>query len=154
MGYELNSILSSRKCCDKCKLVNSISIERNSPSDELDCEDCEPGYLNFHLLDWPQLLRLAKLYGWLPNGTINNDGERSNGYIYNDWDVVEKEDALNLANALEDAVKDISRIRNNSESEKNTDKKDELLKYFSGKTGRCQIMKIIRFCRIDGFTIS
>jgi len=137
---------------------------------------------------WAKALELAQLYGWRAMGTYpppNLDFRKLNAewdgrYLTNDGQIVRAEDALFLAASLEDALKDISdaKIQTdwNSEllweddipewlsPEERAIIEDELedglldimgispVEYFAGDE-KSHLKEFIRFCRLGSFEI-
>jgi len=68
----------------------------------------EERYERFNIFSWGKVLRLAEHFNWIPEGTTYDeleDGETWDGtYFTNDGQIVSKEDAKNLAEALERAI--------------------------------------------------
>jgi hypothetical protein len=93
-----------------------LSVNPSDPNHERD-DPYEIGDLAyFNIFIWPLLLELAVSYGWKPAGTRAPidiytgeimTGEWDGSYCSNDGQVVIKEDAASLADALERALPDI-----------------------------------------------
>ena len=71
---------------------------------------------NSNITNWPRLLRLAQVYGWKPMGTVDSQVMSEEEYARQPWDgsyhtndhqIVQTEDAKNLADALEKALSDV-----------------------------------------------
>jgi hypothetical protein len=95
--------------------------------------------------DWPELLDLARLYGWDPTGTAApgaGSGEPwSGGYLSNDHQGVSTPDAAGLADAIEQALLDLEAGVCPTPIER----------FSKGKRGL--LRRFIRFCREGGFAI-
>ncbi len=113
---------------------------------------------------WWRLLALAEDNGWVPKGTTkpkkwgaNEDWEGK--YIYNEGQIVEKEDALELAKALEKAIPKLPEKRNQellSTYSKLNGTKEAIevpIKEFFAGDGRDSIKEFIDFCREGSFEI-
>lgn len=64
-------------------------------------------YLSLRACTWEDILGLARRFGWKPQGTsepyywdAGKCGKWSGGYISNDWQTIEEEDAFQLSLAL------------------------------------------------------
>jgi hypothetical protein len=97
---------------------------------------------------YPKVLNLAFMYGWIPQGTIRNEDlfppERTgippgtrDGYFSSDFQMVTEEDALELAKALERALNDIPKGIYNKQwdtPKKEIEGWDELVEYVKEST--------------------
>lgn len=127
------------------------------------------GDFRFNMTSWRFILRLAYKYGWKPKGTNVSevtlgimgvkDPSESNwdgSYFSNEWQEVDDEDALHIANALEKALpaipdqknKDMQYLINHKEL-----KDIDPLQFWSGKGNKAYIKKFIKFCRKGYFLI-
>lgn len=69
-------------------------------------------WFRFNIHSWGHVLNIASDYGWQPMGTyIRKDYEWEGGYRSNDGQIVRKQDALNLAYALEKVLLVLPRER-------------------------------------------
>ena len=94
--------------------------------------------------DWFRVLDLAQLFGWSPQGTINDEIKNwKGGYFSNDYQLVTKDDAKCLAGALKKAL-------NNPEKVSIPDNLDSLLRGSSED----YLREFIDFCMNDAFVIS
>lgn len=138
---------------------------------------------SFRINIYPAVLQLALEYGWTPKGTTIDpelaeamgwDSSQDPGYTSMDGQQVTPEDAINLAKALELALKDIptlellKNVREPEELPKEnplealealcrppTKTLSELLQMFSGEKNRAYLKEFITFCQEgSGFQIS
>lgn len=133
--------------------------------------------LSMNHATWANVLMLALLYGWEPMGTddpITGAPEGGWGpegwdrwdYSSNDWQVVEDEDAANIADALERALGDIPdqhaepwevtvrpRVRK-AEHDSYFVTPADLLSCFSGNAGRRWLQSCMGFLRKGHLVIS
>ena len=71
--------------------------------------------VDFNIFTWPRVLRLARRYGWEPEGALESgwlgkalkEPKRSSDYTSNSFQRVTDEDAKNIGKALKKALKDI-----------------------------------------------
>lgn len=118
---------------------------------------------------WKRVLQLAEKNGWQPNGTtIPKDWDRSDwdgNYWYNSGEIVETEDALNLATALTKALdtlpKEYLPVPKSPVLNEVTNKWEDanysqtpLENFFSGSSGIKSLEEFIAFCRKGSFEIS
>lgn len=114
--------------------------------------------------NWRPMLQLAHEYGWKAIGTRNRYGQQgepindwSGTYFSNNGQTVVREDALDLADALEKVLVDIP--ENDCYEDKDKlrapETKEGLLKYFSQEGFRNFLIDFIKFCREgeDGFNL-
>lgn len=118
---------------------------------------------------WSKVLLLAKKYGWQAAGTSRpidyDESEWDGNYWYNSGQVVETEDAVKLAEALEkalshlpdqdvaipeaqyalDPVSKLPKITNHDQI--------PIEDFFSGEKGKQAITSFIEFCREGSFEI-
>lgn len=115
------------------------------------------GEFYFCVRDWHKVFDLAKEYGWKPKGTSSNRIMKSFAGKWDNWDgnyfsfdsqLVDEDDAKNLAKALRAAIKDIPKRRPNKMSDEMT-----LLEYWSGSKFRLYLKKFILFCEEGLFII-
>ncbi len=115
------------------------------------------GEYYFSVRDWHKVLELAKEYGWKPKGTSVNRIMKSFAGNWDNWDgnyfdfsnqLVDEDDARNLAKALRAAMKDIPKRRPNKDSDKMT-----LLELWSGSKFRLYLKRFILFCEEGLFII-
>jgi hypothetical protein len=134
--------------------------------------------IHWNTYQWPLLLRLAKEYGWKPQGTTKpywegepGEPEWEGGYTSNDQQVVAADDALGLAIALEKALPDIpdhevSGARGGAvvleehieetllrELRIAQEAQGNMFAAFSGGS-KLRLAEFISFCRSGGFIIS
>jgi len=132
----------------------------------MDLHGVAGGYARFSNRSWRNVLKLAYEYGWKPLGTemdewIGRPDEWNGGYFSNDLQWVAEGDAARIANALEDALKDIpDHDVDETEVEHelvwaifNFDDPVPPLEYFSG-AGKQKIRAFVEFCRAGGFRIA
>ena len=96
---------------------------------------------------YPKVLNLAFMYGWIPQGTIRNEylyppevtgdpPETRDSYFTNDGQMVTEEDALELAKALERALNDIPKqIYNKQANTPQIESMDELIQHVKESIG-------------------
>ena len=129
------------------------------------------GFFRFNGFVWHRVLILAQYFGWKPMGTVMPEGNakllfgdwRSNeesvqefikswegGYNSNDFQLVVKEDALNLAHALMKAMEVLPDEVNDMEYFS----KDGAIDYFSGKAWKNRLNEFIQFCKNGEFDIT
>lgn len=115
------------------------------------------GEYHFVVRDWHKVFDLAKEYGWIPKGTSSNRIMKSFYGRWDNWDgnyfdfsnqLVDEDDAKNLAKALRAAMKDIPKRRPNRLSDDLT-----LLEHWSGSKFRMYLKKFILFCEEGLFII-
>ena len=126
----------------------------------------------FNLGSWTPVLALAELYGWEPEGTVVTEGSYAwcgakdtdtvqvqefikscdGSYYGNNFQIVIEEDALNLAHALMNAVKELpdekSYVDNYS-----IYTRQWLINNFSGLESKKYLEKFIQFCKDGAFII-
>ena len=137
------------------------------------------GDFQLNMFAWENVLRLARMHGWEPAGTLpplpSGKDEGSGRVRFKEWDPTNyytndgqrttAEDARNLADALEQALADVpshDALGHKSVSielpggEKTraipADADVSPLEYFSGK-GKKTLVEFIAFCRTGGFSI-
>ena len=133
-------------------------------------------YFRFNFYWWKYVLTIAINYGWKPKGTINDeDNWESMDYVTNSAQIVEEDDAKNLAKALRSSMIDIPSTRivynsmekinsydefretiiNHFNKELSNDKEDfvEALAVFSGPEAKNYLHEFIEFCEEGGFSI-
>lgn len=110
---------------------------------------------------WQAVLQLAMRYGWEPSATIllspldeiEPSGDTASfevvylGYTSNDGQEVLKEDALEIARALEQSLDDIPDVYTPSASA------DDLYGVFSGRDEKTYLRGFIEFCKTGSFRI-
>jgi hypothetical protein len=133
---------------------------------------------------WGKALELARYYGWRPMGTCPPDRQLITDwlglYLTNDGQMVMREDALFLADALERSLDDIPNDRSKMNWTPNDWMMDELpewlspeevtlmeegleeqavdvaimhpFEFFAGDE-KHHLLELIRFCRLGSFTI-
>jgi len=128
------------------------------------------GSFGFNIQGWQSVLFLAELYGWEPKGTVMTEDNLTwaglldiayiqeyikswdGSYFGNDFQTVAEEDALNLAHALMNAVKELpdekSYIDNYS-----INTREWVVNSFSSLEGKNYLEKFIQFCRDGEFMI-
>ncbi len=115
------------------------------------------GEFYFSVRDWHKVLELAKQYGWKPKGTSVNRIMKSFVGNWDNWDgnyfdfssqLVDEDDAKNIAKALRAAMKDIPKRRPNKDSFKMTP-----LELWSGSKFRLYLKRFILFCEQGLFII-
>ena len=124
------------------------------------------GEFEFNGRSWGPVLDLAKLYGWEPMGTVLTEDDliwsgltdtaliqelikNWNGSYYgNDFQIVEEEDAINLAHALMNAVKELPDKKSYVDNYWITTR-ELLINHFSDLDSKIHLKKFIQFC-IDG----
>jgi len=104
---------------------------------------------------WTEILDLAHIYGWEPKGTVKSDiydqnQKWSGTYFSNNWQLVTKEDAFNIANALRKALKDLK----DKKIKTKEDKKTKSLSNWQRKGNIKVINDFIKFCESGSFEIS
>jgi len=125
------------------------------------------GNFRFNIFAWPCALTLAKNFNWKPMGTVLRDFtvrvpdgldisneqyiretvERWDGeYCANEWQLVEEEDALNLAFALMIAVKVLP-------DEDDDSKIVQSIDHWSGKDNKKILKDFIKYCMGGEFDI-
>ena len=67
-------------------------------------------YYRFNVHYFPKVLRLALAYDWIPMGTVNSTPGWAGEYLTNAKQEVVKQDALNLAEALERALENVTKL--------------------------------------------
>ena len=128
-------------------------------------------YFRFNFYWWKYVLTIAINYGWKPKGTINDeDNWESMDYVTNSAQIVEEDDAKNLAKALRSSMIDIpsTRIAYKSITINSCDDfyekiktykkqfKDDLGEAFAGFSGteaKNYLHEFIEFCEEGGFSI-
>ena len=129
------------------------------------------GSFRFNLFAWHRLLILAQYFGWKPMGTVPSEritkcylGDRDSdkkavqefiknwegGYDSNDFQLVVKEDALNLADALMKAME----VLPDEGLDLEYFSKDRAIDYFSGRAWRNYLKEFIQFCNNGEFRIT
>ena len=130
------------------------------------------GDFRFTAWAWSPVLGLAELYGWEPMGTVVTEGSYAwcgakdtdtvevqesikswdGSYNSNNYQIVVEEDALNLAHALMNAVKELpdkkSYVDNYS-----INTRERLINRFSGLSSKKHLEKFIEFCYDGEFVI-
>jgi len=107
---------------------------------------------------WVKVLKLAEKNGWRAKGTtIPRDYDRPDwdgNYYYNSGEIVEAEDALNLAEALTKSLATLPK-EDIPLPKPNTKEYDQipLEQFFSGSNGRKSLEDFIAFCRKGSFEI-
>src|SRR6266550_1306327 len=100
--------------------------------------------------EWHKVLDLAKEYGWNPKGTSANRIMKSYAGNWDNWNgdyfkfdsqLVDEDDAKNLAKALRKALKDIPKKRVNKSIDDMT-----LLELWSGSKFRLYLKRFVLFC--------
>ncbi len=131
------------------------------------------GGFSLNVSGWPWVYNLAVAYGWRPAGTVGNahyyaelsgadmndpktqaecdkqDREWDGRYSSNDFQQVTAEDADNLAEALENALRHLPR----KESTIPENVEVSPIEEFSGLEERRWLREFIEFCRAGSFTI-
>lgn len=118
---------------------------------------------------WGRVLALAEKNGWKPKGTTFPKGydksDWDGNYWYNSGQIVEADDAANLANALEKSLASLPEEEIKiPKAEFSPDPVTHLPKitnwdniplenFFSGDGGRKSLMEFISFCRKGSFEI-
>lgn len=129
-------------------------------------------YFRWNNFGWPRVLTLAMAYGWEPMRTVNDSENWNGNYLYNAYQIVKKEDALNLAEALKLALNsndldaDIEKILNKKNPGDSL--KNWLIKIFGNDDSICigggeysfnerrikeKIIAFIKFCQNGAFEI-
>ena len=112
---------------------------------------------SFGIREWHKTVELAENYGWSPKGTVENRIMKSFAGKWDNWNgnyfafdcqLVEEDDAINLAQALKKALSDIPNRRPKKISDKMT-----LLEFWSGKGFVSYLKRFIRFCEEGIFII-
>jgi hypothetical protein len=128
-------------------------------------------YFYFNQNEWHRLLILAHYFGWEPMGTVPSEimteyylgGKNSNEeavqeyiknwgshYNYNDFQIVVKEDAINLAHALMNALEGLPNEGNDLEYFS----KDPIIDDFSSDEWKNTLNEFILFCKNGEFLIT
>jgi hypothetical protein len=111
----------------------------------------------FSVMEWHKILELAQKFGWKPKGTSSNRIMKSFAGNWDNWDgnyfsfanqLVDEDDAKNLADALKRAIKDIPNVRPNISTDKMS-----LLELWSGRKFKKHLRKFITFCEEGIFII-
>jgi len=121
---------------------------------------------------WSPVLGLAELYGWEPMGTVVTEGSHAllgakdtdtvevqesiksweGSYNSNNCQIVVEEDALNLAHALMNAVKELPDEKSYVDND-SIPTREWLINKFSGLESKKYLEKFIQFCKDGAFVI-
>ena len=130
------------------------------------------GDFRFTAWAWSPVLGLAELYGWEPMGTVVTEGSYAwcgakdtdtvevqesikswdGSYNYNMYQIVVEEDALNLAHALMNAVKELPDEKSYLDNY-SIYTREWVVNSFSSLEGKNFLEKFIQFCRDGEFMI-
>lgn len=108
---------------------------------------------------WSRILKLAVKYGWEPKGTTkpkDYDEDWSGGYYQNSGQIVEADDASNLADALEKSLPHlpVDKPEFTFKTGQTYDPDMSPEEVFSGEGGKQAVEEFIAFCRKGSFEIS
>lgn len=101
---------------------------------------------------------------WKPKGTKPSkvtidcglEGDWDGNYFANMWQVVEDDDAKNIALALEKAFQDIPDKPNRKAhhlTRIGEGEKVSPLDYWNGKRSKAYVKQFIKYCKVGGFTL-
>lgn len=104
------------------------------------------GEFRWNIHRWYALLRLAKQYGWKPEGTSHDDPDWNGTYTANNYQVVCASDAANLADAIERALPDIPNYPADKQPQDFND-----FEWFAGD--KEYLREFIAYCRAGEFAL-
>ena len=128
------------------------------------------GSFGFNIQGWQSVLFLAELYGWEPKGTVMTEDNLTwaglidtayiqehikswdGSYCSNDFQTVEEEDALNLAHALMNALKELPDEKSYLDNY-SIYTREGVVNSFSSLEGKKYLEEFIQFCRDGEFMI-
>ena len=128
------------------------------------------GSFGFNIQGWQSVLFLAELYGWEPKGTVMTEDNLTwaglidtayiqehikswdGSYCSNDFQTVAEEDALNLAHALMNALKELPDEKFYLDNY-SIYTREGVVNSFSSLEGKNYLEEFIQFCRDGEFMI-